>query len=90
MFERDLTAVAAYFHETWPTSFTRTRIRDSVATPPHAMAGALYTMEEVLDILDEPMLPGSDDEFLCDDDEFTRYVHSSSLRLGVIGIHRNT
>ena len=63
MFERDLTAVAAYFHETWPT-FTRTRICDPVATAPHVMAGALYTMEEVLDILDEPMLPGSDDEFL--------------------------
>jgi len=45
------------------------------------MAEALYTMEEVLDILDEPMLPGSDDEFLCDDDEFARYVHSSSLKL---------
>ena len=79
MVERELTAIqlaATHFRVLGGASL---HVRNRVATPPHAMAETLYTTEDVLDILDEPMLPGSDDEFLCDEDEFARYVHCSFL-----------
>ena len=79
MVERELTAiqlVATHFRVLGRASI---HIHDRVATPSHAVAEALYTTENVLDIVDQPMLPGSDDEFLCDEDELAIYVHCSFL-----------